>query len=115
MSDIETRPRSPSFAPPNTPPFPPVLTPPEVNDPLAFHAYFPYGSGSWAPYQPLTSGSYSPKPPSSQTVDQLFERHGLPFNLLVLNERDKTAISVAFEQHGILLAQAEIIQRRQRQ
>jgi hypothetical protein len=33
----------------------------------------------------------------------------------MLNERDKLAISVAFEQHGILLAQAEIIQRRRRQ
>src|SRR5882724_3764055 len=113
MADIETRPRSPSFPPPNTPPFPPVLTPPEVNDPLAFHAYFvPYGPDSWAPYQPLTSDYYSPKPPSSQTVDQLFERQGLPFNLLMLNKRDKMAISIAFEQHGILLAEAEITQRR---
>jgi hypothetical protein len=33
----------------------------------------------------------------------------------VLNERDRMAISVGFEQHGILLAQAEIAQRRQRQ
>jgi hypothetical protein len=116
MTDIENRARSPSYSPPNTPPFPPILTTPAINDPLEFHAHFvPYGPGAWAPYQPLTLDCYSPKPSSPQTTDQLFKRQQLPFNLLVLNERDRMAISVGFEQRGILLAQAEIVQRRQRQ
>jgi hypothetical protein len=45
----------------------------------------------------------------------MFKNHGLPINLLVLNERDRMAISFGFEQRGILLAQAEITQRRYRQ
>jgi hypothetical protein len=114
MADIENLPRSLFNSPPNTPPFPPILTTPAITDPLEFHAYFvPYEPGVWAPYQPLTSDCYSPKLSSPQTTNQLFKSQQLPFNLLVLNERDKLAISVGFEQCSILLAQADIAQRQQ--
>jgi hypothetical protein len=54
-------------------------------------------------------------PLPAQTTDEIFRSEGLPYNLLVLNERDRMAISFGFEQHGILLAEAEIVKRRHRQ
>ena len=85
------------------------MAPPTVTAPLPFETYFvPYGPGAWAPYQPLTLNHHVTTPLQAQSTDQIFRSQELPFNLLVLSEKDKLAIAFSFEERSILLAEAEI-------
>ncbi|KIM91134.1 hypothetical protein PILCRDRAFT_811638 [Piloderma croceum F 1598] len=104
-SEPQSAPTSPIQRPRKPPPHPPNT----------FATHFGENSSIWAPYTPLSESQPQTKSLETPTTEEIYSQQGLPFNLHVLNERDRLTLAYASEKRRALVLQCDIAESRYRQ